>query len=97
VDADLHAPLESEVPALLLSGSADPVTPPAGARAAARAFPHSRSLLLEGLGHGQLTVPCMDRVMAQFVAEASVEQLDASCTRNARPLPFFISRNGPAP
>ncbi len=28
VDADLHAPLHSDVPALLLSGSDDPVTPP---------------------------------------------------------------------
>ena len=31
VDADLHAPLQSTVPALLLSGEADPVTPPADA------------------------------------------------------------------
>ena len=28
VDADLHAPLRSDVPTLLLSGEADPVTPP---------------------------------------------------------------------
>ena len=28
IDADLHAPLASRVPALLLSGGADPVTPP---------------------------------------------------------------------
>src|ERR1700677_1616301 len=31
VDADLHAPLHSDVPTLLLSGEADPVTPPADA------------------------------------------------------------------
>ena len=36
VDADLHAPLESDVPALLLSGEADPVTPPADAERLAR-------------------------------------------------------------
>ena len=33
VDADLHAPLHSDIPTLLLSGEADPVTPPVDARA----------------------------------------------------------------
>jgi pimeloyl-ACP methyl ester carboxylesterase len=97
VDADLHAPLRSAVPALLLSGSDDPVTPPAGAREAARAFSHHLDLVLEGFGHGQLTAPCVDRVMAQFVARASVEALDVSCVRAARPLAFFTSLNGPPP
>ena len=54
-------------------------------------------LVLEGFGHGQLTAPCVDRVMAQFVARASVEGLDVSCLRAARPLPFFTSLNGPPP
>jgi len=97
VDADLHAPLTSAVPALLLSGSADPVTPPAYARQAARGFPHSLSIVLEGFGHGQLTAACMDRVMAQFLMRASVSALDVSCTKNARPLAFFTSLNGPPP
>jgi pimeloyl-ACP methyl ester carboxylesterase len=96
VDADLHAPLTSAVPALLLSGSDDPVTPPAFAHEAARSFTHHLELVLEGFGHGQLTVPCVDRVMAQFVARGSVEALDVSCVRAARPLPFFTSLNGPA-
>lgn len=97
VDADLHAPLKSEVPALLLSGSDDPVTPPKYASVAARSFPHSLSVVLEGFGHGQLTAPCMDRVMAQFVEQASVDALDVSCTTEARPLAFFTSVNGPPP
>jgi len=97
VDADLHAPLTSGVPALLLSGSDDPVTPPAGAHEAARAFTHHREVVLEGFGHGQLTAPCVDRIMAQFIAHASVETLDVSCVRAARPLPFFTSLNGPPP
>jgi pimeloyl-ACP methyl ester carboxylesterase len=97
VDADLHAPLTSAVPALLLSGSADPVTPPTYARQAARGFPHSLSIVLEGFGHGQLTVACMDRVMAQFLMRASVSALDVSCTKNARPMAFFTSLNGPPP
>jgi pimeloyl-ACP methyl ester carboxylesterase len=97
VDEDLRAPLRSEVPALLLSGSDDPATPPAYANQAARAFTHHRDVVLEGFGHGQLTAPCVDRIMAQFVARASADALDVSCVREARPLAFFTSLNGPPP
>jgi pimeloyl-ACP methyl ester carboxylesterase len=97
VDEDLRAPLRSEVPALLLSGSDDPATPPAYASEAARAFRHRLDLVLEGFGHGQLTAPCVDRIMAQFVARGSLDALDASCVRAARPLAFFTSLNGPPP
>ena len=97
IDPDFHAPLESEVPALLLSGSDDPVTPPAFAALAARGFRRGLSIVLEGFGHGELTAPCMDRVMAQFLARASTAGLDVACTRAAVPTPFFTSLNGPAP
>ena len=97
VDEDLRAPLRSEVPALLLSGSDDPATPPAYASEAARGFTQRLELVLEGFGHGQLTAPCVDRIMAQFVARGSVDALDASCVRAARPLAFFTSLNGPPP
>jgi len=97
VDADLHAPLASDVPALLLSGSDDPVTPPEYAQEAARGLTHSLSIVLAGFGHGQLTAPCMDRVMAQFLARGTATGLDISCTQAARPLPFFTTVNGPPP
>ena len=97
VDADLHAPLASDVPALLLSGSDDPVTPPDYARQAAGYLHHSLSVVLDGFGHGQLAAPCVDRLMAQFLARASVDALDVSCTRQARPMPFFTTVNGPPP
>jgi pimeloyl-ACP methyl ester carboxylesterase len=97
VDEDLHAPLQSNVPALLLSGSDDPATPPTFAHEAAAAFTHHLEVVLEGFGHGQLTAPCVDRLMAQFIARASVDGLDAACVRVARPLDFFTSLNGPPP
>jgi hypothetical protein len=73
------------------------VTPPAYAAAAARGLPHALNLVLPGFGHGQLTVPCMDRVLARFLELGSVQGLDSTCTQNARPMPFFTSVNGPAP
>jgi pimeloyl-ACP methyl ester carboxylesterase len=97
VDADLHAPLHSDVPALLLSGGDDPVTPPANAAAAARGLPQALALVLPGFGHGQLTAPCMDRVLARFLELGSVKGLDTTCTHTLRPMPFFSSVNGPPP
>ena len=97
MDSDFHQPLHSDVPALLLSGGDDPVTPPRYAAQAARGFTHSLSLVVPQFGHGQLTDPCMEGVMAQFVQRASVAGLDTACTRRLSPMPFFLTRNGPAP
>ena len=97
IDADFHAPVHSAVPVLLLSGSDDPITPPAYADQARRGLTDSLHIVLKDFGHGQLAAPCMDRVMEQFINRASVKGLDTSCTRNDQPMPFFISLNGPPP
>ncbi len=97
VDEDFHEPLASGVPALLLSGSDDPVTPPPYAEVLHRELPHSRHLVLEGFGHGQLTAPCVDRLMNEFLERASAEALEASCIESARPQAFFTSLNGGPP
>lgn len=97
IDPDFHAPLHSDVPALLLSGGDDPVTPPEYGDEARRGLSNSMHVVLEDFGHGQLAAPCVDRVMEQFIDRASVAGLDVSCTRNDKPTPFFISINGPAP
>lgn len=97
VDADFHQPLHSDVPALLLSGGNDPVTPPRYASLASRGFVHSLSLVIAGFGHGQLTDPCVAGIMARFVRRASVAGLNTQCTRRLAPMAFFLTRNGPAP
>lgn len=97
IDADFHQPLQSAVPVLLLSGSDDPVTPPQDAERARQGFTHSAHLVLRGFGHGQLTAPCVDRLMAQFIARPATEELDVACANQDKPLPFFISMGGPSP
>jgi len=97
VDVDFHQPLHADVPALLLSGSNDPITPPRYAAQASRGFSRSLSLVISGFGHGQLTDPCMAGVMADFVRRASVSGLHTACTRDLAPMPFFLTRNGPTP
>ncbi len=97
MDADLHSPLHSDVPTLLLSGEADPVTPPADAERAARGLTVKRLLVLAGEGHGQLNVSCVPRLMAVFLNSADPEGLDAGCLRAHSVEPFFVSMAGPAP
>lgn len=97
IDPDFHEPLHTDVPALLLSGSDDPVTPPSDAEQAKHGFTHSIHIVLKGFGHGQLTAPCVDRVMANFTSRGSVVGLDVSCVQNDRPMPFFVTLGGPSP
>ncbi len=94
---DLHAPLHSGVPVLLLSGEADPVTPPSMAVAAAKGLSHHRHLVLLGEGHGQLATGCMPRLLAQFLARPDPKALDVTCLAQHQPAPFFVSVSGPAP
>jgi pimeloyl-ACP methyl ester carboxylesterase len=97
IDSDFHEALYSATPALLLSGSDDPVTPPAYAAQAHRGLSNSLHLVLQDSTHGQLAAPCMDRVMQEFISRASVVGLDVSCTRDDKPIPFFVTLNGPPP
>ncbi|MEP6547928.1 MAG: alpha/beta hydrolase [Gammaproteobacteria bacterium] len=97
VDADLHSPLRSDVPTLLLSGEADPVTPPADAERAARGLARHRHLILSGEGHGQVATACVPRLMAEFLDAPAPEKLDASCLQRHIPAPFFVNMTGPAP
>jgi pimeloyl-ACP methyl ester carboxylesterase len=97
VDADLHSPLRSDIPTLLLSGEADPVTPPADAERAARGLARHRHLILSGEGHGQVATGCVPRLMAEFLDSASPATLDATCLQRHSPAPFFVSMTGPAP
>jgi pimeloyl-ACP methyl ester carboxylesterase len=97
MDADLHEPLTSAAPALLLSGTDDPVTPPAYAEQASDGFKDHLHLVLQARGHGQLIAPCVDRIMAAFISAGTARDLDVACTRSVKPMPFFTSLAGPEP
>jgi pimeloyl-ACP methyl ester carboxylesterase len=97
VDEDLHAPLKSAAAALLLSGADDPVTPPAYATLAQKAFADSKHVIIPAHGHGLLGVPCVDRVMASFIEAGSAKGLNSTCTEKLAPMPFFTTLAGPSP
>lgn len=87
-------PLESDVPALLLSGELDPVTPPEFAERVLEGLPNGRHLVLEGQSHGTLVTGCMPRLVAQFIESADAAALDVACLDDVRPVPPFTSFNG---
>ncbi len=97
VDADLFAPLHARVPALLLSGEADPVTPPASAARAALGFSDALHVVVPGQGHGQLGVGCAPYLVARFLLAGTTRGLDVSCLATVAADPFVLGPTGPAP
>jgi pimeloyl-ACP methyl ester carboxylesterase len=97
VDADFGEPLDSAVPALLLSGEFDPATPASYGEEAAQGFRNGRHLVVPGQGHGVVSLPCVQRLMRQFINEGSAAGLDPACVAEIRPAPFFLSFSGSAP
>lgn len=93
--ADLRTPLQSDIPALLLSGEADPVTPPANGDTVAETLPNSLHIVAEGQGHNIFYRGCLPRLIADFIAAGSVNELDAGCVDQLQPTPFFTSFSGP--
>ncbi|HTC44208.1 MAG TPA: alpha/beta fold hydrolase [Steroidobacteraceae bacterium] len=99
VDADFHQPLTSNRPVLLLSGSDDPVTPPAYAAQAAAGLANSLQVVVAGMSHGQITAPCAARLLSRFIDLGSTKGLEAevACLKQALPTPFLTSFTGPPP
>lgn len=97
LDDDFKVPLSFDKPVLLLSGEADPITPPEYAGRAAvdlsRAFLHTGALQ----GHGQAPRGCMPDVMANFVDNPQQNPLDNECLRRQFAMPFFLDFSGPSP
>jgi pimeloyl-ACP methyl ester carboxylesterase len=96
-DDDIKAPLESTQPILLLSGEADPVTPPAYGEQVRQNLPNARHLVGIGQGHGLAAVGCVPALMRRFVQDLDPLGLDAECLERERPTPFFLDFTGPSP
>lgn len=87
VPPDYHLPVRSDVPALLITGSADPVTPPRAAHEAARYLSHSLEVTVPNAGHADAVAACEGRIVAAFIAAGNTDGLDTGCV-SARPWRF---------
>jgi pimeloyl-ACP methyl ester carboxylesterase len=97
IDPEFKAPLSTDLPVLLLSGDADPITPPRYADMAAVDLQNARHLIGRHQGHGQITVGCTHRVVARFIEAADPASLDAECLERSFVMPFFLDFSGPLP
>ena len=97
VDDDLRAPLATDKPVLLLSGSADPVTPPHFAALAAVEMSNARHLIGENQGHGLAGQGCIPDIVGRFVESASIDDLQTECMQRLFAMPFFLNYSSPAP
>ena len=92
--AGFAKPLAGSVPALLMSGELDPVTPPEYARRVATTLPNAKVVVLRGQGHGVMGTGCVPKLIGQFVEAASAKALDTKCLESVAPVPAFTSFNG---
>ncbi len=97
IDDDFKQPLSTEIPTLLLSGSADPITPPRFADMAARNLKKAWLLTGEHQGHGQIVVGCMPRIIERFIDNRQLGEGDAACFQSSFVMPFFLDFSGPQP
>jgi pimeloyl-ACP methyl ester carboxylesterase len=88
VPADVHEPVRSDVPVLLISGEWDPVTPPEFAESVAKTLPNSLHVVVPRGSHGGAG-KCTEDMIQAFYDRASVEGLDPSCVKEY-PKPVFM-------
>ena len=93
----IRQPVSSDIPTLLLSGEADPITPPYYAEQVAASLTNGRHLILPGYGHDIMTVGCIPDVITSFISVGSLTNIDLNCTTEIAPPPFFVNPAGPEP
>ncbi|MEE8399085.1 MAG: alpha/beta hydrolase [Desulfobacterales bacterium] len=94
---DFKEPVSSAIPVLLLSGEADPVTPPENAEQVAETLSNSLHIVVAGQGHGVIGKGCLPEIARSFIATASISTLETSCIEKIGATPFFIDFAGPPP
>lgn len=88
IPGDYRHPVQTAVPVLLLSGEADPVTPPRWARATLPNLPNALQVIFKGMGHGVIGNPCGMGLIVEFVVRGSLDGLDATCASEQQRPPW---------
>ena len=93
INQSFRTPVQSSVPALVMAGRHDPVTPPRTAEEAVRTLPRSKLVIWPRGGHGNdgLASPeCRIGIMRDFLRTAAPNQLSTACATRDQPLPFRL-------
>lgn len=97
VSPQFREPVVADAPVLILSGEADPITPPWHAEKVAEHLTNHVHLVFSDMGHGNLSNRCSSNLFENFIESASVDGLDTSCVEKVQPPPFFVGFSGPRP
>lgn len=97
VSPEFHNPVVSDVPSLLLSGEADPATPPANGELAAQTLSNSQHWIVPGMGHINIYRGCIPNLATDFIGQASFEGINSACVQDIASMPIFVNFNGPIP
>lgn len=92
--ADAHDTITSDIPALILSGDLDPVTPPSMGDHWLQGFANGRHVVVAGNGHISSAIGCMPRLLGQFVENLDAQALDDTCLGHLKRLPVVTGLNG---
>jgi pimeloyl-ACP methyl ester carboxylesterase len=90
VEPEFFEATRSDIPTLLLSGSLDPVTPPAAGSLASKTLSQSKHIIVNGMGHIVSPHTCIRRVMNKFIEAGSINAATDSCEADLNlPRPHF--------
>jgi pimeloyl-ACP methyl ester carboxylesterase len=91
--ANYDAATVSDVPALILTGQWDPVTPPIYGDTAAKHLRHSLHVIVPHGGHGfggLNGIDCIDNLITSFVEKGRAVGLDTSCVSSIKRQRFIL-------
>jgi pimeloyl-ACP methyl ester carboxylesterase len=97
VSPEFREPIRSDAPVLILSGEADPITPPRHAEEVAESLSNEIHLVFSGMGHGNLASRCSMNIFRDFIEDPLIADLDTTCVKDIQPPPFFVDFSGPRP
>lgn len=86
---DYRTPVKSDVPALVMNGSLDHVTPPRYGEHVAQSLSNSKHLILPNRGHND-TDPCVAGIVQSFISAGNLNGLDTSCLVKTEDLSFAL-------
>jgi pimeloyl-ACP methyl ester carboxylesterase len=88
---NFHEAVKSDVPALVMNGSLDHLTPPRYGEHVAQSLRNARHVVLPRRGHNDVD-PCVNTIIEDFIAAGKSSSLDTSCLAKADPLSFALKR-----
>lgn len=88
--------IDSNVPALLLSGKLDPVTPPLWADGLSTQLHNSKHVVVEGGHHIVSRLGCVPSIISKFIrSPESLSSINTNCVSRIKAPAFFIDSAGP--